>query len=114
MLTLSHRSRTGKKGPYAAYYLHLEPGNKSFLGGGLWHPEGPSLDLLRVDVDQNPQGLKGILTQKNFKRDFFPNIKGKGGEKEIVAAFCDRNKENALKTKPRVCYIRADYYFSLY
>jgi len=96
------RSRTGKKGPYAAYYFHLEPGNKSFLGGGLWHPEGPSLQLLRDDIDQNPQGLKQTLLNPRLKRDFFPSLKGRSGEKDVVAAFCDKNKENALKTKPRV------------
>jgi hypothetical protein len=98
------RSRTGKKGPYAAYYFHLEPGNRSFLGGGLWHPEAASLELLRDDIDQNPQGLKQTLLNKNLKRDYMPNVKGKGGEKEVVAAFCEKNKENALKTKPRVVY----------
>lgn len=68
----------------------------------MWHPEGPSLELLREDIDQNPQGLKQILMNKRLKKDYFPSVKGKGSEKETVAAFCEKNKENALKTKPRV------------
>lgn len=27
-----YRSRTGKKGPYAAYYLHVQPGGQSLIG----------------------------------------------------------------------------------
>ncbi|MDQ6608300.1 MAG: DUF2461 domain-containing protein, partial [Bacteroidota bacterium] len=30
--------RGGKKSPFAGYYFHLEPGDKSFIGGGLWMP----------------------------------------------------------------------------
>ena len=98
------RSRTGKKGPYAAYYLHLEPGNKSFIGGGLWQPDGPSLDCIRTEIDQNPQDLKNVLMNKNFRRDYFPALKGKATEKDAVTAFCEKNKEGALKTKPRVSF----------
>src|SRR4051812_13218438 len=32
-------SKGGRKFPGAGYYLHLEPGGKSFAGGGLWVPE---------------------------------------------------------------------------
>ena len=113
-----HRSRTGKKGSYAAYYLHVQPGGNSFigvhvpspahlshltrriyLGGGLWHPESSSLESLRDDIDQNPQGLKGVLMNNSLRRDFF---KGAKDEKAAIAAFLDCNSENALKTKPRV------------
>src|SRR5262249_40592197 len=29
-------SKGGRKFPGAGYYLHIEPGGKSFAGGGLW------------------------------------------------------------------------------
>lgn len=31
-------NRGGKKSIYAGYYFHVEPGGKSFAGGGLWMP----------------------------------------------------------------------------
>ena len=31
-------NRGGKKSIFAGYYFHLEPGGKSFAGGGLWMP----------------------------------------------------------------------------
>lgn len=31
-------NRGGKKSIYAGYYFHVEPGGKSFVGGGLWMP----------------------------------------------------------------------------
>lgn len=34
---MSHRSRTGKKGPYAAYYVHFQPGS-CFVGTCLYSP----------------------------------------------------------------------------
>ncbi|EEY21998.1 conserved hypothetical protein [Verticillium alfalfae VaMs.102] len=68
-------SRTGRKGPYACYYLHVEPGS-AFLGGGLWCPPA-----------EQRMYLEG---------------KGKGkGDEEAVDAFCQGNQENALKTKPK-------------
>ena len=31
-------NRGGKKSIYSGYYFHLEPGGKSFAGGGIWMP----------------------------------------------------------------------------
>lgn len=39
----------------------------------------------------------------NFRKDYFPLVKGRA-EKDMVAAFCEKNKESALKTKPRVSF----------
>jgi len=35
--------RGGKKSGFAGYYLHIQPGNKSMAGGGIWMPEGEQL-----------------------------------------------------------------------
>src|SRR4051812_42676574 len=35
--------RGGKKSGFAGYYLHIEPGNKSMVGGGMWMPEGEQI-----------------------------------------------------------------------
>src|ERR1044071_4143311 len=44
-------NRGGKKSIYAGYYFHMEPGNKSFVGGGLWMPMPPELKKVRQEID---------------------------------------------------------------
>ncbi|OJJ55994.1 hypothetical protein ASPSYDRAFT_92193 [Aspergillus sydowii CBS 593.65] len=91
-------SRTGKKGPYAAYYVHVQPG-ASFVGSGLWHPEADRLALLRDDIDGNSQGLKRVLREEGMRREFFDGISD--DEDKAVKAFVSQNSESALKTKPK-------------
>ncbi|KAF2972805.1 hypothetical protein GQX73_g759 [Xylaria multiplex] len=92
-------SRTGRKGPYACYYVHMEPGN-CLVGGGLWHPEPSALAKLRASVDERPHRIRRVLTNPEFVRIFLPNVVGKKEDK-IIKAFADKNQENALKTKPK-------------
>ncbi|KAL4870451.1 hypothetical protein BDV12DRAFT_165970 [Aspergillus spectabilis] len=91
-------SRTGRKGPYAAYYIHCQPG-ANFVGAGLWQPEADRLALLRQDIDGNSQGLKAVLRQEGLRREFFGGIPD--DEDEAVKAFVSQNSESALKTKPK-------------
>lgn len=98
-------SRTGRKGPYACYYMHLEPG-KSFIGGGLWHPDGPAVARLRASIDERPRRWRRVLTDAAFRRTFLPSAAAaKGGpeavERAALKAFAASNAENALKTKPK-------------
>ncbi len=44
-------SRGGKKSVFAGYYLHIEPGNNSFIGGGVWSPEADILKKVRQEID---------------------------------------------------------------
>ncbi|KAI1275553.1 hypothetical protein F5Y07DRAFT_172452 [Xylaria sp. FL0933] len=92
-------SRTGRKGPYACYYVHIEPGY-CLVGGGLWHPEAQALAKLRASVDERPHRIRRVLTDPEFVRVFLPNAVGKKEDK-ILKAFADKNQENALKTKPK-------------
>ncbi|KAM7207289.1 Conserved hypothetical protein (DUF2461) domain containing protein [Naviculisporaceae sp. PSN 640] len=62
-------SRTGRKGPYACYYLHLEPG-KCFVGGGLWHPPADALAKVRASIDERPRRWRRVLMDPEF-RDMF-------------------------------------------
>jgi uncharacterized protein (TIGR02453 family) len=63
-------SKSGRKFPGAGYYLHIEPGGKSFAGGGMWQPEGPQIKALRQEIDYNFKEFGGILNDKNFKKLF--------------------------------------------
>jgi uncharacterized protein (TIGR02453 family) len=98
-------SRTGRKGPYACYYIHCEPG-KCFVGGGLWHPEGPAVQKLRESIDERPRRWRRVLNDEAFKRTFLPAAVGKKGNEAALKAFAEKNKENALKTKPKVRWHR--------
>jgi uncharacterized protein (TIGR02453 family) len=62
-------SRGGKKGIFAGYYFHLEPG-QSFVGGGLWMPMPPELKKVRQEIDYNPEDFQAILTDKAFKKQY--------------------------------------------
>ncbi|KAI1800293.1 hypothetical protein F4811DRAFT_44272 [Daldinia bambusicola] len=92
-------SRTGRKGPYACYYVHVEPG-RCLVGGGLWHPEADSLARLRASVDERPHRLSRVLMNPAFQKTFLPEAKA-GNEKSVIAAFAAHNQTNALKTKPK-------------
>ena len=59
-------NRGGKKSLYAGYYFHLEPGGKSFAGGGLWMPMAPELKKVRQEIDYNFDEFIGILKNKKF------------------------------------------------
>lgn len=62
-------SKGGRKYAGAGYYLHIEPG-KSFAGGGLWMPEGPTLKSVRQEIDYNFEEFKKIISAKDFKKHF--------------------------------------------
>ena len=57
--------------------------------------------LIRRDIDKHPERLKGVLTGDMFAAEFFGNLPKKD-EKNIVKSFADKNKDDALKTAPKV------------
>ncbi|MEP6583127.1 MAG: DUF2461 domain-containing protein, partial [Ginsengibacter sp.] len=63
-------SKGGKKSVFAGYYFHLEPGNKSFAGGGLWMPGPQELQKLRQEVDYCFPEFKNILGRSSFMNHF--------------------------------------------
>ena len=59
--------RDGKKTTRAGYYLHLEPGGKSMVAGGLWMPSADALKKVRQEIDYNGEKLLKILSAPGFK-----------------------------------------------
>ncbi|KAK5090851.1 hypothetical protein LTR05_001028 [Lithohypha guttulata] len=92
-------SRTGRKGPYACYYVQIQPGGRCFVGSGLWHPEAAPLALLRADINSNPDQIRNVLMDAGMRKHIFGGV-GKD-VKKATQAFCKQNEENALKTKPK-------------
>ena len=48
------RHEAGRDAHAPCYYLHLAPGDV-FVGAGIWHPDGPALDAIRVSMNENPK-----------------------------------------------------------
>ncbi|MEP7143977.1 MAG: DUF2461 domain-containing protein [Ferruginibacter sp.] len=63
-------NRGGKKSVFAGYYFHLEPGGKSFAGGGLWMPEALELKKLRQEIDYCFPEFNKIITSRAFKSQY--------------------------------------------
>jgi hypothetical protein len=111
--------------------VHLEPG-ATFVGGGLWHPDGGALHRLRASIDERPGRWRRVLNERGFRERFLGlgdasskssanKKKGKGrkkssgdgdgeggdggdgvgGEEQALKAFAEKNKEGALKTRPK-------------
>jgi uncharacterized protein (TIGR02453 family) len=65
----------GKKTGNAGFYLHIQPGNESFLASGAYAPSKEELAAIRQEIDYNGQELKNILENKSFKA-LFPKLEG--------------------------------------
>jgi uncharacterized protein (TIGR02453 family) len=60
-------SPNGKLVQEPGYYFHLEPGNKSFVAGGIYMPDTENLNKIRQEIDYNFDKLKKVLSDKKFK-----------------------------------------------
>jgi uncharacterized protein (TIGR02453 family) len=63
-------SPNGKLVQEPGYYIHIEPGNKSFLAGGIYMPDAANLAKVRQEIDYNATRLNKILKEKGFKKHF--------------------------------------------
>jgi uncharacterized protein (TIGR02453 family) len=63
-------SSKGKGLSNPGYYLHIEPGGKSFAAGGLYMPEAEILGKVRQEIDYNAKELVKIMSNKKFKTLF--------------------------------------------
>lgn len=67
------------------YYLHIEPGGKSFVAGGVYLPPSDQLKALREKIDNDPEVFARLEQAPDFA-EFFP----RGLDQDYV-----------LKTSPR-------------
>ncbi|KAH7159439.1 hypothetical protein B0J13DRAFT_433469 [Dactylonectria estremocensis] len=89
-------SRTGRRRPYACYYIQLGPGS-SYVGGGLWAPEPATIHLLRESIDERPEAWRQLLNSETFRDTFLSQATV--GVEGALKAFVGVNKKRALKTK---------------
>ncbi|KAI9280138.1 hypothetical protein BC943DRAFT_283631 [Umbelopsis sp. AD052] len=82
-------SRGGKKSPFAGYYLSVCPGNRSFIGAGLWSPSSAIISRIRQGIMEDPTLLRQALD--------LPMIEEIYGSKGVDALESD----DRLKTAPK-------------
>ncbi len=63
-------SKGGRKSPLAGYYCQIEPGGKSFFGGGLYMPPPPDLKKVRQEIAYCTDEFRSIVENEAFRRFF--------------------------------------------
>jgi len=66
---LHFRHEAGKTAHTPGFYLHLQPG-ESFAAFGLWHPDSPTLKMIRDAIVADPEGWKKAVGGKAFTEKF--------------------------------------------
>ena len=59
-------AKGGTKGVWPGYYVHIEPGNKSMLAGGIYMPPPPVLAGLMADIAARHRELSKIAQSRSF------------------------------------------------
>lgn len=90
--------RGGKKSGFAGYYLHIEPGNKSMAGGGIWMPEAAQLKKIRQEIDYSCEEFSNIINEKTLKKIF--------GELEHGEFKLSREPKGYEKDNPAIEYLK--------
>lgn len=57
----------GRSSGNPGYYVHIEPENRSIIGGGVYHPMPDLLSKIRQEIDYNGDKLMEILENKSLK-----------------------------------------------
>ncbi len=98
-------NRGGKKATSAGYYFHCEPGNKSFVGGGLWMPEAPVIKKVRQEIDYCWDEFKGIVTNNKFVAQF--------DDLDTVEHTLSREPKGYEKDNPAIKYLKLKSFVAL-
>jgi len=68
--------------PVASYYIHIQPGGNSGIGGGIYMPDPKTLYLLRMYVANHADDFLDILGEKGFQ-ETFKDIEGEKSKRLI-------------------------------
>ena len=90
--------RDGKNSRFAGYYLHIEPGNKSMVGGGIWMPEAAALKKIRQEIDYSFDEFYEIINEPNFRKIF--------GQLEQGEYKLSREPKGYEKENPAIEYLK--------
>ncbi|HET6846797.1 MAG TPA: DUF2461 domain-containing protein [Anaerolineales bacterium] len=65
----------GRKSYGFQYYIHLEPGGRSMVAGGLHEPEPAQLNAFRANISRDARDFKAKVGAKAF-RQYFGDVSG--------------------------------------
>lgn len=68
-LGINIRHEVGKDVHAPGFYFHYDA-NEIFLGGGVWHPDNPSLNQIRATIDDHQARWKRVVRSKALKSEF--------------------------------------------
>ena len=91
--------RGGKKSIFAGYYIHIQPGGESFVGGGRYMVEPDQLKKIRQEIDYNWAEFKKIIRNKKFIACYGDLEKGEGMS-------LSREPKGYEKENPAIEYIK--------
>ena len=91
--------RGGKKSIFAGYYIHIQPGGESFVGGGRYMVEPDQLKKIRQEIDYNWDEFKKIIRNKKFIACYGDLEKGDGMS-------LSREPKGYEKDNPAIEYIK--------
>ena len=83
----------------AGYYIHVQPDNKSFAGGGIWFPAAPELKKIRQEIDYNLEEFQSIIQDKTFIKLF----KGLSDEEDYKLK---REPKGYEKDNPAIAFLK--------
>jgi uncharacterized protein (TIGR02453 family) len=89
----------GKKSNLAGYYLHIQPGGESFVGGGRYMVEPGQLKKIRQEIDYSWDDFKKIINNKKFTACYGELERGEG-------MALSREPKGYEKTNPAIQYIK--------
>lgn len=70
--------KNGKKSPNAGYYIQIQPGGESFIGGGRYMMEANELKKIRQEIDYSWEEFSRIIQHKKFKSTYGELERGEG------------------------------------
>lgn len=95
----------GKKSLLAGYYFHLEPGGKSFCGGGRYMAAPEEMRKIRQEIDYNWKEFERIIKSKKFTSVY--------GNLEKDGFSLSREPKGYEKNNPAIEYIRLKSWIAL-
>jgi uncharacterized protein (TIGR02453 family) len=89
----------GKKSVNAGYYIQIQPGGESFIGGGRYMVEPLELKKIRQEIDYSWDEFSRIINNKKFKSTYGELERGEG-------MALSREPKGYEKDNPAIEYIK--------
>ncbi|MEM6517544.1 MAG: DUF2461 domain-containing protein [Bacteroidota bacterium] len=67
-----HRKKPELRG---GYYIHIKPGDETFIATGFWNPEKNDLLRIRKEFEQDDEEIRAIISDKAFQ-NVWGNLEG--------------------------------------